>query len=103
MKSLAALLVAFRVALPASRTLADGPPPILFTRLALPSGTQDGSQLDADRRVLTADGASGQWTSWPIEPGFGFTRLVASWAADTQAASHIRVEVQPTTESGATT
>src|SRR6266540_2350944 len=103
MKSLAALLVAFIVALPASPTRADGPPPILFTRLALPSGTQDGIQLDADRLVLTADRASGQWTSLPIEPGFGFTRLVASWAADTPAASHIRVEVQATTESGATT
>ncbi|HEY3060957.1 MAG TPA: peptidase C39 family protein [Chloroflexota bacterium] len=100
---LAALLVIVALALPASATLADGPAPILFTRLDLASGTADGTTLDAGRLTLSADRAGGQWTSLPVEPGFGFTRLVASWNADTPAASHIRVDVQATTASGITT
>ena len=103
MRLLAALLAVVAVALPAPGTFADGPAPILFTRFALTSGSTDGTQLDAGRLVLTTDRPAGQWTSMPVEPGFGFTRLVASWAADTPQDSHIRLDVQATTESGATT
>lgn len=77
--------------------------PILFTRLGLANGAVVGAQLDTDRLVLAPGEISGRWTSAPVEPGFGFTRLVASWNADTPGNSSIRVEVQATTSSGTTT
>jgi hypothetical protein len=98
---LLATLVA--MALPASSSFADGPSPILFSRLVLATGYLDGTALDGDRVVLAPERGSGQWTSPLVEPGFGFTRLVASWTADTPATSHIQVDVQATTESGLST
>jgi hypothetical protein len=77
--------------------------PIVFTRLGLTNGSVVGVQLEANRLVLAPGETSGSWTSAPVEPGFGFTRLVASWNADTPGNSSIRIEVQATTASGAAT
>src|SRR4051812_14889814 len=74
--------------------------PILFTRLPLDRGTAAGTIAEATRISLAAGATSGTWTSPPVEPGFGFTRLVASWNADTPADSHLRVEVQGATQDG---
>jgi hypothetical protein len=101
MRKLAALfLVLSLVALPAAPTFADGPAPILFTRVTFADGTADGTRVEADRVVLAADQTSGRWTSASIAPGFGFTRLVASWNADTPTDSHLRVNVQATIDGG---
>src|SRR5204863_2676164 len=74
--------------------------PILFTRLVLGDGATEGTVVDGGRVVLAPAVASGHWTSAPVEPGFGFKRLVASWNADTPGDSSIRVEVQATTQDG---
>ncbi|MDQ3809235.1 MAG: C39 family peptidase [Chloroflexota bacterium] len=77
--------------------------PILFTRLPFNNGTLD-QVLVEDGRLLLAPGASsGEWTSAPVEPGFGFDRLVASWNAETPSDAYIRVEVQATTDTGVAT
>jgi len=77
--------------------------PILFARAVWSAGAVFGTQVEADRLLLSAGETTGQWTSAPVEPGFGFTRLVASWNAETAGDSSLRVEVQATTESGVTT
>jgi len=58
--------------------------------------------LDADRLVIASGASSGTWLSPPIEPGFAFTRLVASWIADTPADGRLRVDAQVTTVLGET-
>src|SRR4030081_394062 len=82
------------------------PAPIQFTRFASASafagGTMAGLVLDADRRLNARGGSSGIWLSAPIEPGFMFTRLVASWNADTPADGRLRVDAQVTTVLGET-
>ena len=40
------------------------------------------------------------WLAPPVEPGFSFTRLVASWNAATPGASRLRIEAQVTTRAG---
>jgi Peptidase_C39 like family len=79
---------------------------IQFTRFASASafagGSFSGALLDGDRLAVAAGEVSGTWTSPVTRPGFGFTRLVASWNADTPADSRIRVEAQATTAAGET-
>jgi Peptidase_C39 like family len=77
--------------------------PILFTRLPIASGVNGGTTFDGERLVLGPGETTGQWSSAPVEPTFGFTRLVASWNADTPGDSSIRVEVRATTEEGTPT
>jgi hypothetical protein len=84
-------------------TAAAEPAPIVFTRLALDLGTSAGVMRDGGQLVLAPGETRGTWISPGVEPGFGFTRLVASWNADTPAESRLRVEVQATTAVGATT
>jgi len=89
-----------------TETQAAAPAPIQFTRFASASafagGTMAGVVLDSDRLVIASSAASGTWLSPSIEPGFAFTRLVASWNADTPADGRIRVDVQVTTVLGET-
>jgi Peptidase_C39 like family len=85
---------------PAAAAPAD---PILFTRFDLGSGSISATQLESERLVLSPDATSGKWTSALTEPGFGFTRLVASWNAETPGDSSIRIEVQATTDGGTPT
>ncbi len=66
--------------------------PILFPRV-----------VNGEPLALQPGETRTQWTSPSVEPGFGFTRLVASWNAETPGDSSIRVEVQATTETGALT
>jgi hypothetical protein len=85
-------------------TQAASPPPVQFTRFAaapaFASGTLAGVALDSDRLVLAPGAASGTWLSPPVDPGFPFTRLVASWNADTPGDGRIRVDAQVTTVLG---
>src|SRR5260370_11830526 len=87
-------------------TQAATPPPIQFTRFASASaftgGTMAAVVLDADRLVIASGASSGTWLSPPIEPGFAFPRLVASWIADTPADGRLRVDAQVTTVLGET-
>ena len=85
---------------------ASPPPPIQFTRFASASAFSSGVlgdlALDADKLIIAPGAASGTWVSPPIEPGFPFTRLVASWNADTPADGRMRVAAQVTTDPGET-
>jgi len=101
LRNLCLVLALLLASLPA-HVMAD-PAPILFTRLGFDGGTGSGTATDAGRLVLAAGQTEGAWTSPPVAPGFGFTRLVASWNADTPADSHVRVEVQASTDDGQTT
>lgn len=51
----------------------------------------------------TATYDSARWTSPSFTPGFPFGELVASWNADTPAGTWLQVEMQATTDKGATT
>jgi Peptidase_C39 like family len=94
------------LALFASPVAADSSAPILFTRFAsanvFVTGTLSSLQIEDDRLVLEPGELSGTWTSPPVQPGFTFKRLVASWNADTPADSRLRIEAQTTTDSGET-
>lgn len=78
-------------------------PFIQFTRVAFPSGTFNATRLDGDRVVLMPGEVSGAWTSAELQTQATFTRLVASWNADTPGDSRMRVEAQATTSEGETT
>src|ERR1700730_2044068 len=85
---------------------AASPASIQFTRFASAAafgrGVLGGVVLDADRLTITPGASSGTWLSPPIEPGFPFSRLVASWNADTPGDAHVRVDAQVTTVLGET-
>ena len=70
------------------------------TASAFGSGTVSGAALEADQLVLAPAALTGTWTSAPVRPGFGFTRLVSSWNAATPAAGRLSVDVQVTTAGG---
>ena len=78
--------------------------PVLFTRFdtspAFASGAFEGTRLEGDIVSLAPDQTRGTWTSSLVEPGFPFTRLVASWNARTPAGSWLQIEVQATTVTG---
>src|SRR5918912_3174802 len=90
----------------AAPVLADVPAPVQFTRFAsansFAGGSTSGTLLDGDRLVLAPGEVSGTWTSPVVQAGFGFTRLVASWNADTPGGSRVRIETQVTTSAGET-
>jgi hypothetical protein len=95
-------LVALVLLAPSVR--AASPAPIQLTRFAsagaFAGGTLTGIVVDNNRLTLAPGEVSGTWVSPSIQPGFAFTRLVASWNADTPDNSHVRVEVQATTDTG---
>ncbi|HET6315944.1 MAG TPA: C39 family peptidase [Chloroflexota bacterium] len=95
------ILLALLATLMPAHVAATPAAPIQFTRLALGEGSNDGTSVEGGRVLLMAGAASGRWTSALVEPGFDFTRLVASWNAETPGDSSIRVEVQATTADGA--
>jgi Peptidase_C39 like family len=78
--------------------------PIKFSRFAsatsFAGGTVNGTLFDGERLVLAPGELSGTWTSPVVQAGFGFSRLVASWNADTPADSRLRIESQATTSAG---
>ncbi|MDQ6675255.1 MAG: C39 family peptidase [Chloroflexota bacterium] len=85
---------------------AASPAAIQFTRFAsaeaFGSGALSGTRVEGASLALAPGQVSGAWVSPTVTPGFGFTRLVASWNADTPGASRLRVEAQVTTATGAT-
>jgi hypothetical protein len=85
---------------------AAAPAAIQFTRLSSASdfggGSFNSAGLDGERLVIKSGATSGTWTSSSIQPSASFTRLVASWNADTPAAGRITVQVQVTTTAGDT-
>ena len=106
---LARLVVALSVMawLGAASVSAEAPrAPIQFTRFAsadtFGGGSSSGALVDGDRLALAPGELSGAWTSPVVQASFGFTRLVASWNAETPADSRIRVETQATTAGGET-
>jgi hypothetical protein len=79
---------------------AAGPASIRLTRFPLDGGSSSGAVYDGTQLVLADGASSGTWTSVTTSPGFAFTRLVASWNADTPAQARVRVEAQATTTGG---
>ncbi len=77
---------------------------IQFARFAssadFATGAWSATLLEGDLIVLAPGALSGTWTSPSVQPQASFTRLVASWNADTPADSRIRIAVQPTTAAG---
>jgi hypothetical protein len=97
----AATLLAGSIAPSASATT---PAAIQLTRFVsartFSGGAFSATQLDGDRVVLAPGALSGTWQSPAVQPQVAFTRLVASWNADTPAASHVTIETQATTAAG---
>jgi hypothetical protein len=93
-------LVVTLMPLPTAAAPAD---PILFSRLSFGDGSFDSAVAEGGRVVLAPGASSGQWTSAPVDPGFGFKRLVASWNGETPGDSSLRVQVKATTQDGAST
>ena len=60
----------------------------------LRTGGLDGARVSSGRLVLAAGSDTGRWTAPWTAPGFGLTRLVASWSARTPGASWVRIEVR---------
>jgi hypothetical protein len=91
---------------PTQSVAAAAAAPIAFTRFASASafgaGAFEGVVVDGDRLVLAPGLPGGTWVSPVTQPGFAFTRLVASWNADTPGSSRLRVEARATTQSGET-
>ena len=87
-------------ALPAGAAAA----PIHLTRFdsagAFAAGDTLGTTVDAPGVSLAPGDVTGTWVSPPIEPGFAFDRLVASWNAAMPSQTRLRVEVQTTTAAG---
>ncbi len=90
---------------PASASAA-APAAIQFTRFSSAADFGGGSfstaALDGDRVVIKSGATSATWTSPSVQPIASFTRLVASWNADTPAAGRVTVQVRVTTTGGDT-
>jgi hypothetical protein len=101
-----AALAIVAVALLTPPAQAATPAPIHLARFgsasAFANGTLSGLALDGDRLTLAPGELSGSWTSPTVQPGFAFTRLVASWNAQTPGDSGLRIEVQATSSAGET-
>jgi hypothetical protein len=87
--------------------MAAGPQsPIQLNRFssasAFASGTASAIAVEGDRLRLAPGELSGTWTSPTVSPTFSFSRLVASWNADTPADGRLHVEAQATTSGGQT-
>jgi peptidase C39-like protein len=97
-----AALVLLALLLTAIPVNAATPASIQYTRSGLADGTLSATVLDGSRVALAAGATSGAWTSASVQAAAPFTRLVASWNADTPAASRITVQAQASTASGET-
>src|ERR1051326_5122727 len=75
---------------------------IFYSRAALGTGNLDSVVLDMGQVALAPGAVSGTWTSAVVQPGATFTRLVASWNADTPTAARLTVEARVTTTTGET-
>src|SRR5262249_27033725 len=60
------------------------------------------TRITPDSAVLAPGVLSSLWASPLVQPRSAFTRLVASWNADTPASSRITVQAQVTTTAGET-
>ncbi|MBV9603182.1 MAG: C39 family peptidase [Chloroflexi bacterium] len=107
--SIARLLVVLAVLLlisaPAAADAA-APAAIQFTRFDSATdfggGAFNSTLPDGDRIVLAPGALSGTWAAPSVQPRSSFSRLVASWNADTPAAGRVTVEAQVTTAAGDT-
>jgi hypothetical protein len=81
---------------------AASPAFIGFTRVVFADGTFSATTFDGSAVALAPGALTGTWISQPVLTQASFTRLVASWNAETPSASQIRVEVQATTSDGET-
>jgi hypothetical protein len=92
--------------MPATAATAAAPAAIQFSRFSSATdfggGSFDTTTLDGDHLVLASGATDGTWTSQGVHPLASFTRLVASWNADTPAAGSLTVQVQATTSAGET-
>jgi len=78
------------------------PAAIQYTRSAFSGGTFNATTVEGDHVSLRSGAVSGTWTAASMAPQSSFTRLVASWNADTPGASRITVQAQVTTSAGET-
>jgi hypothetical protein len=69
---------------------------------AAPATIQYNRVISGDRVTLAPGQLSTTWTASTVQPQAPFTRLVASWNAETPAAGRITIEAQVTTTSGET-
>jgi hypothetical protein len=97
-------MILLAAAAPAS---ASAPPAaIQFNRFASATafggGLFNGTTVDGDQLILMPGSLSGTWSAPSVQPQAAFTRLVASWNADTPAAARITVQAQVTATSGDT-
>ncbi len=83
-----------------STAAASSPPYVQFMRAAFASGSFNAAELDGGSVVLAPGTLSGTWVSSAVQPESTFTRLVASWNADTPAAGQVIVQAQATTSAG---
>jgi len=92
------------IAVPAT---AASPEPVSLHRFGSPeafvAGNAEGVQQGGGGIMLAGDAAAGAWLSPLVDPGFPFTRLIASWNGDTPPGSRIRVEARATTDAGSST
>jgi hypothetical protein len=102
---LLAALALCALTLPASAAPAPAAA-IQFSRLtsatAFKAGAFDATTLEGDQLALAPGALSGTWFAASIQPQASFTRLVASWNAETPGASRITVQARVTTTSGET-
>src|SRR5690242_8622371 len=84
-----------------SAPAAAAPAPIQYTRSVLNDGTFESTTLEGNHVVLNPGAVSGTWTSANVSAA-AFTRLVASWNAETPAAGQLTVQAQVTTVAGET-
>ncbi|HYF72272.1 MAG TPA: C39 family peptidase [Nocardioides sp.] len=64
------------------------------TPAELRSGTLESLRVTGGRLALVTGSDTGRWTSPWTAPGFGLTRLIASWSARTPGDSRVVVEVR---------
>jgi len=64
------------------------------TPAELRSGTLESLRVAGGRLALVTGADSGRWTSPWATPGFGLTRLIASWSARTPGDSRVTIEVR---------
>jgi Peptidase_C39 like family len=78
--------------------------PIELTRFAsdqaFATGSLDGTLVENGRLALASGQLEGSWTSPAVSARFPFTRLVASWNADTPGESALRLEAAVGTADG---
>src|SRR5438067_158411 len=100
-RSFVAVATASCLGLSGSPAGAAAPAPIQLTRFvgasAFATGSFTTTSTDADRLILAPGALSGAWTSPTVQPHDSFTRLVASWNAETPADGRVRIEAQATT------